>query len=437
MVPLTTDQIASALFGPLVQTLRRRVTDADAGSLEGLFARLVLRPDLAEVGPPSADVVDETMPIPRALACWGYLAELGTDTCAVRPSIEAGLVELQRRDPFPDHRVSFVYDPTLTVGICAAARHIRDTSPGTISWLSKTLRDPRLPVDFSFQSLGRAFALFTVTGEPAEITHAVAATTDAGELAFALWLVATGRGRLTDTRDSLAHLTERLLTAAFEWDPGQLPVPRAAIVLAALRHIAGTTARQLADGPGAVSAILNRFDAAMERWRWDSDDLRDPVQWRIDAEREVQDILWVMLRPAFDDLTYEDPLPKIGHASYRTDFGIPSLRLLIEVKYVRDASAFRAVEQEVMVDAHAYLDQTDSYDQIIVFIYDDSASPEHHATTRRAILDIPGIIDVIICSRPGRIPNRVTRSQAAAPAPKARVTRQPTVRAAKPTQPGP
>lgn len=409
MVPLTTDPPAAALLGPLVHALGRRVTDADLGSLDSLFARLVLQPALVEGDLPPADAADESMPVPRAAAFWGYLTQLGADTHAVRPSIEASLAELQQRDPFPDHRVSFVFDPTQAVGICAAARSVQDTSPEATTWLDKTLRDPRLTGDISFQSLGRAFALSILTGEPAEITHSVAATTDAGELAFALWLVSTGRGRLTDTRSTYVQLAERLLTAAFECDPAQLSVPRAAVILAAVRHIAGTTARQLVDGPGAVSAILSRFDAAMERWRWDSDDLQNPVQWRIDAEREVQDILWVMLRPAFDDLTYEDPLPKIGHASYRTDFGIPNLRLLIEVKYVRDAIGFKTVEQEVMIDAHAYLKETDNYDQIIVFIYDDSASPEHHATTRRAILNIPGITDVIIRSRPGRIPDRLSR----------------------------
>jgi hypothetical protein len=375
----------------------------------------------AEVTLPAVDMVDESTPVPRALAFWGYLTHLGHDARPVRASIEAGLADLQRRDPFPDHRVSFVYDPTLAVGICAAARHVRDTSPDAATWLERTLADARLPADGSFQALGRAFALSLLTGQPAGIPY-TAAVTAPEELAFIVWLVATGRAQLIDTRDRLGPLTERLLTAAFACDPAQMAVPRAAITLTALRHIAGVTARQLTDGPGAVSAILNRFDAAMERWRWD-EGVSDPVRWRIDAEREVQDILWVMLRPVFDDLTYEDPLPKVGHASFRTDFAIPRLRLLIEVKYVRDTGAFRTVEQEVMVDAHAYLAETDSFDQIIVFIYDDSASSEHHATTRRAILNIPGITDVIICSRPGRIPDRRTRSQPAASGPRPRATR--------------
>jgi hypothetical protein len=30
----------------------------------------------------------------------------------------------------------------------------------------------------------------------------------------------------------------------------------------------------------------------------------------------------------------EETLPKLGHSTYRADFGIPSLGILIEVKYV-------------------------------------------------------------------------------------------------------
>jgi hypothetical protein len=147
----------------------------------------------------------------------------------------------------------------------------------------------------------------------------------------------------------------------------------------------------------------------MERWRWDTDEVKNPVRWQVEAEREVQDILWVMLRPYFEDLVYEDPLPKVGHASYRTDFGLPSLRLLIEVKYARKAATFRELEKEVMEDSVAYLANTDRYDRIVVFIYDDSSSSEHHATTRRAMLEIPNITDVVIASRPGRIPPRNQR----------------------------
>lgn len=73
----------------------------------------------------------------------------------------------------------------------------------------------------------------------------------------------------------------------------------------------------------------------MRRWRFDSDRLQKPIRWPITAEREVQDILRLVLRSVFDDVVEEETLPKVGHSTYRADFGIPSLGVLIEVKYAR------------------------------------------------------------------------------------------------------
>ena len=84
----------------------------------------------------------------------------------------------------------------------------------------------------------------------------------------------------------------------------------------------------------------------MKRWRWDSETLQRPIRWPVRSEREVQDILWLMLRPLCEDLEDEDTLPKFGHSSYRADFGIPSLGLLIEVKYARSGAEFKAIENK-------------------------------------------------------------------------------------------
>ena len=55
----------------------------------------------------------------------------------------------------------------------------------------------------------------------------------------------------------------------------------------------------------------------MRRWRWDNDDVKVPVRWEVRSEREVQDILWLMLRSTFDGVIDEETLPKFGHSSYR------------------------------------------------------------------------------------------------------------------------
>jgi hypothetical protein len=153
-----------------------------------------------------------------------------------------------------------------------------------------------------------------------------------------------------------------------------------------------------------LSLLLRRFPAAMRRWRWDSDDrIKEPIRWPITSEREIQDILWLVLRSVFDDVIDEDTNPKVGHGSTRADFGIPSLRLLVEAKYVYEGTAaeFKKIEQDIMIDSVAYLQRTTLYDEIVVFIYDSTASVEHHELTRDMLIQVPGIADVIIVSRPG------------------------------------
>jgi hypothetical protein len=124
----------------------------------------------------------------------------------------------------------------------------------------------------------------------------------------------------------------------------------------------------------------------------------------ITSEREVHNIIWIMLRPVFDDLVDEETLLKRGHSTYRADFGIPSLGLLIEVKYARKAADFKTFEKEVYEDYVAYLTGNGPYRKMTVFIYDESVSVQEHGTTRKALLDLPNMTDVIIVCRPSHVP---------------------------------
>jgi hypothetical protein len=148
--------------------------------------------------------------------------------------------------------------------------------------------------------------------------------------------------------------------------------------------------------------VLRNFEAAMKRWRWDGDELRKPIRWPVTQEREVQDILWLILRSYFPDVVDEDTLPKLGHSTYKADFGISSLKLIIEVKFSTSKDNFKKIEKEVQEDCIPYLRDL-RYESLIVFIYDDSSSVQEHDTTRRALLEIPGIVDVVIVSRPSQL----------------------------------
>ncbi len=68
-------------------------------------------------------------------------------------------------------------------------------------------------------------------------------------------------------------------------------------------------------------------------------------QWHIDNEYHVQNLLWVLLAPIFPDLDDEQYLTKIGQKNPRADLYIPSMKLIVEVKFLRageqDAEDYR------------------------------------------------------------------------------------------------
>ncbi|NUM66832.1 hypothetical protein HUU39_16470 [candidate division KSB1 bacterium] len=228
------------------------------------------------------------------------------------------------------------------------------------------------------------------------------AATGLYQLAFSDWAIRhqiyqnePSQQQIDNERQSILFQTatnlhfESASQAAFIWSS----------VNSILFHALGTALLQ----PRHVAAVLHNFESAMRRWRWDRDELQTPIKWPVTQEREVQDILWLILRSYFPDVVDEDTLPKFGHSTYKADFGIGSLKLIVEAKFATSKDDFKKIEKEVQEDCIPYLRDL-RYESLIVFIYDDSASVQEHDITRRTLLEIPGIVDVVIVSRPSQLP---------------------------------
>jgi len=232
-------------------------------------------------------------------------------------------------------------------------------------------------------------------------------------LALIHWMAATGTARLAGPAGQLTALQQRILKAALRTDPAALTVPHAAVIHRAVADILDASIDQVVLSRSHIGVVLRRFEAAIRRWRWDEDDLQDPVRWPVRSEREVQDILWLILRSVFDDVVDEETLPKVGHSTYRADFGLPRLGVLVEAKYARHHTDFKKIEKEVMEDSVAYLRNAGPYKEIVVFIYDESASVQEHDMTAAPLRELGGVSDVIIVSRPSRLPVPDQRSRKA------------------------
>jgi hypothetical protein len=154
--------------------------------------------------------------------------------------------------------------------------------------------------------------------------------------------------------------------------------------------------------------LLQNVSRAMKRWTFEHAK-RTPksevTRWNIENEYHVQNMLWVVLAPVFPDLEDEENLPSLGHMHPRADLGIPSLRTIIEVKFLRQRgqSGFTKIIEEIAADTSLYLSQTADYDNIIAFVWDDCAQTEQHHELKSGIERIRGISAAIILPRPSKM----------------------------------
>lgn len=418
--PRSSSEYASVagLLGSQQAILVERVARANTpGNLEGLFAHHVLHdavrfPLIWDINPATSAWFAANA---RRLGHAPTLAALGyglwhfrsTAPPSVAEALAGGLTKLRLRDPFPDDRLSFAFDPVLFLGIALGCMALRNGGEETQAWLMTILDDQRCHPSSSYQLLLYDYVRHILTGDVQTIDD-VREYRDIAELALLDWVKHRGGVQLVDPRIGASEFEARILQAAVTADLSTLAAPRAALVWGAVDASLERSVHEVVLSRSHVGAVLRRFEAAMRRWRWDNPaGIRHPVQWAITSEREVQDLVWLVLRSVVEDVVDEETLPKIGHSTYRADFGIPSLRLLVEVKYARKAGDFKTLEKEIMEDAVAYLLETeDRYERILVFIYDDSVSVQEHDQTATALRKLPQVEDVIIVSRPSQLPPR-------------------------------
>ena len=159
---------------------------------------------------------------------------------------------------------------------------------------------------------------------------------------------------------------------------------------------------------GQVTELLIGIPAALKRWPWEATartQHRDVSRqrWDIQHEYHVQSLVWAILRPVFPFLEDEENLPSLGHKHPRADLLVPALRLVIEVKYLRQPTqAARAnVIEEIAADSAIYRTRGSGFDTIIALIWDATRSTHHHAEIEMGLRKLEGVIDVVIVSRPG------------------------------------
>jgi REase_DpnII-MboI len=185
----------------------------------------------------------------------------------------------------------------------------------------------------------------------------------------------------------------------------EIPYERAAVRLAALEYAVRAAPTLV---PGRVSAerlvrLLERVPAGPRKWTWETQPRTTSGtarQWHIDHEYHIQNLLWALLAPIFPDLDDEQYLAKIGQKSPRADLYIPSMKLIVEAKFLRAGERVQKIIDEISSDAGLYNAMGNDCAGIIPFIWDDSARSQEHDYLRQGLNKLPGIIDAVVVSRP-------------------------------------
>lgn len=158
---------------------------------------------------------------------------------------------------------------------------------------------------------------------------------------------------------------------------GELPLGHSVLLLAALNRIRRIrpVANLRAASAEDLIHVLRRLPDGLQRWTWEGKPRTktspEARMWHVDNEYHVQNILWLLLAPIFPDLVPEDYTPKVGPVQPRADIGLPSLRIIVEAKFMRSTDAPKSMIEQIAQDASLYLVPSSRYDRIIPFIWDD------------------------------------------------------------------
>ncbi len=93
---------------------------------------------------------------------------------------------------------------------------------------------------------------------------------------------------------------------------------------------------------------------------------------RLKNEADVQDALFLILRPWLEDLLFENPNDKVANRYSIADFLVPSLSLVIEAKYIRNKDHGRSISKELHDDIESYR-RHPKCSTIVFFLYDPNA----------------------------------------------------------------
>lgn len=155
-------------------------------------------------------------------------------------------------------------------------------------------------------------------------------------------------------------------------------------VLGALAQLGSTTAaRETTSTPEIklVITALGEFDACV---RYLNTRRSAGAVINIQSEADVQDVLYLLLRPWVVDLIYESPGDKSGNRYVIKDFSSAAGRFVLDAKYIRDREHGRLISKELHDDIEMYRTHL-RCDDLVFFVYDPEVFIPDQRALRQAI----------------------------------------------------
>ncbi|MFN9091726.1 MAG: hypothetical protein ACK5V0_09565 [Alphaproteobacteria bacterium] len=181
--------------------------------------------------------------------------------------------------------------------------------------------------------------------------------------------------------------------------------PEAAVLdLAAFRFLAHTAHLDLrAPSLDDVTLLLRRIPSGLRRWTWEAQK-RTPTstaqKWAVENEYHFQNLLCALLTPVFPDLRDEEWLGSVGQKRPRADLVLPSLHLVIEVKFWRENSSPQDLISQIAEDVSLYLKVGSPYRKVLPIIWDQARRTEQYDLLISGLSQIRDVVTPVIIAQP-------------------------------------
>ncbi len=100
--------------------------------------------------------------------------------------------------------------------------------------------------------------------------------------------------------------------------------------------------------------ILDIFDGISYNINFLFNRKHNKPSFTVDDEYDLQDILYVIIKSIFSDAKFEEHTIKHAGRTKIVDIVIPSINVIIEIKYVRDKNHASSVADEIKIDIESY-----------------------------------------------------------------------------------